>query len=71
MAKMWPKEVPLWVVANERRSAEIKVFRKLQEELNDEWEVFYSRPWWGIGHNGEEVDGEAVVAWEFRCCYAS
>ena len=59
MAKMWPKEVPLWVVANERRSAEIKVFRKLQEELNDEWEVFYSRPWWGISHNGEEVDGEA------------
>jgi hypothetical protein len=59
MAKMWPKEVPSWVVANKRRSAEIKVFRKLQEELNDEWEVFYSRPWWGIGRNGEEVDGEA------------
>ena len=59
MAKMWPNEIPAWVAANERRSAEIRVYEKLREELNDDWEVFYSRPWWGIGRQGEEVDGEA------------
>jgi len=59
MAKMWPSEIPTWVSVSERRSAEIKVFNKIREELSDEWEVFYSRPWWGIGRHGEEVDGEA------------
>ena len=59
MAVMWPRALPDWVKSDPRRAAEIGVYNKLQSLLNGEWSVFYSRPWWGIGPKGGEVDGEA------------
>lgn len=64
MAKMWPKKLPFDVIENPFRNAEIKVYRKLQKELDDRFVVFYSRPWLGLKPDGEEIDGECdfVVA---------
>jgi len=59
MAIMWPRELPAWVVEDERRSAEVRVFNKLCETLDDQWEIYYSRPWWGLNLSGGEIDGEA------------
>ena len=59
MAKCIPIELPSWVLQDERRSAEIKVFEKCAAELPDDWHVFYSRPWWGLNEGGGEKDGEA------------
>jgi hypothetical protein len=59
MANCIPQELPDWVLQDERRTAEIKVFQKCRSELSDEWHVFYSRPWWGINERGGEKDGEA------------
>jgi hypothetical protein len=40
------------------------VYRNLDLVLDDEWSVYYSRPWWGLSKTGGEIDGEAdfVVA---------
>jgi hypothetical protein len=59
MATMWPKEIPPWIAADSRRSAEIEVYKKLRDELDVGWSAYYSRPWWGISRSGAEVDGEA------------
>lgn len=59
MAKCVPSILPAWVEQDERRSAEIRVYQKCKEVLNDEWHVFYSRPWWGLNSKGGEKDGEA------------
>lgn len=64
MAVMWPRKLPEWVVQDPRRAAECDVYKKLGLVLNDEWSVYYSRPWWGLNNTGGEIDGEAdfVVA---------
>lgn len=61
---MWPREVPAEIRANPLRRAECRVYDRLKEELSDEYEVFYSRPWFGLNQYGEEIDGECdfVVA---------
>ena len=59
MAIMWPREIPSWVAEDNRRSAEVRVFNKLEELLDDSWSIYYSRPWWGINLTGGEIDGEA------------
>jgi cytidylate kinase len=59
MAKCIPTELPNWVLQEERRSTEIKVYEKCADELSDEWHIFYSRPWWGLNAQGGEKDGEA------------
>lgn len=59
MARMWPTQIPRHIQRDPRRSAEIRVYNKLSEHLDDEWEVYYSRPWWGISPTGGERDGEA------------
>ena len=56
---MWPRTIPNWVSSEPRRAAEISVYRRLEKELDDQWGVFYSRPWWGVNSRGGEVDGEA------------
>jgi len=56
---MWPKVLPDWVLADIRRKAEIVVYRQLERTLPDSWNVFYSRPWWGVSEKGGELDGEA------------
>lgn len=64
MAVMWPRRLPEWVVQDPRRAAECEVYKKLDLVLDDEWSVYYSRPWWGLSKTGGEIDGEAdfVVA---------
>jgi len=59
MAVMWPRVLPEWVMQDPRRSAEREVYRQLQLVLNEDWTVYYSRPWWGITPRGGEIDGEA------------
>lgn len=59
MAIMWPREIPSWVAEDERRSAEVRVFNKLGELLDNSWSIYYSRPWWGLNLTGGEIDGEA------------
>jgi hypothetical protein len=61
---MWPHPIPPDVLRNPRRATEIEVYRKLEKELDDEWWVFYSRPWLGLTATGGEKDGECdfVVA---------
>lgn len=59
MAVMWPRRVPEWVLADRRRQAEVEVYEQLARTLDDGWQVFYSRPWWGIGPRGGEQEGEA------------
>lgn len=56
---MWPKILPHWVLSDPRRAAEVEVYNRLERMMPDEWTVFYSRPWWGIGPKGGELDGEA------------
>lgn len=59
MAIMWPNQLPEWVLMDTRRAAERKVYNKLRESLDDNWKVYYSRPWYGISKNGGEIEGEA------------
>lgn len=59
MAVMWPRSLPQWVLQDPRRSAECKVYETFDRVLDDEWSVYYSRPWWGISRTGGEIDGEA------------
>lgn len=64
MAKMWPERLPRSVRNNPLRSAECRIYDRLNKCLGDDWVVFYSRPWLGLSSAGEEIDGEAdfVVA---------
>jgi hypothetical protein len=56
---MWPRNLPQWVEQDPRRSAERHVYSNLKRHLDNEWTVYYSRPWWGISRTGAELDGEA------------
>lgn len=59
MARMWPVEIPTWVLQDRRRSSESKVFNTLKRSLDDNWSVYYSRPWYGLSITGGEIEGEA------------
>lgn len=59
MAIMWPRAIPPEIRADRRRRAEIEVFARLEQDLDDNWYAFYSRPWWGLSDRGGELDGEA------------
>lgn len=58
MAKMWPRRLPREVLENPLRAAEIKVYNRLSEVLDESFTVFYSRPWLGLTPSGAERDGE-------------
>lgn len=64
MAVMWPRKLPEWVERDPRRTSECEVYKKFDLVLDDEWSVYYSRPWWGLSKTGGEIDGEVdfVVA---------
>ena len=68
MAKMWPAKLPFHVMNDPRRSAECKVFRRMEDVLDDSFAVFYSRPFLGPKPDGEEIDGECdfIIAHEKR-----
>lgn len=59
MAKMTPVSFPKELENDPRRNAEKKVFSALRDSLPDEFEVYYSRPWWGLDPDGSEKHGEA------------
>ena len=58
MANLWPRILPPSVAQDSRRRAEVRVYNKLHDKLDDGFTVFYSRPWFGIDEHGEERDGE-------------
>lgn len=58
MAHIWPKQLPNDIRKSPIREAEVRVYDALEEALNDEFIVFYSRPWLGEDRFGNELDGE-------------
>lgn len=58
MARLWPEKLPSSVRLDKRRRAETRVYDKLSEVLDDKFVVFYSSPWLGTDHLGNERDGE-------------
>ncbi len=58
MATMWPQDIPKEIAEEPFRSAEVRVFRKLEAELPDPYVVFYAKPWFGYDPKGNEIDGE-------------
>lgn len=58
MAILWPRELPVSVRQDRRRSAEVRVYDRLAAILDDSFTVFYSSPWLGTDHLGNERDGE-------------
>ena len=63
---MFPSVVPDYIRQDPYREAEVWVYDRLREDLDDDWRCYYSRPWIGLTPAGEEKDGEAdfVVAHE-------
>lgn len=61
---MFPSVVPDYIRRDVYRESECWVYDQLKEELDDDWRVYYSRPWIGLTDQGEEKEGEAdfVVA---------
>jgi len=58
MAVLWPRKLPRSVLDDPRRRAEVRVYDKLAEVLDDSFHVFYSSPWLGTDRMGNEKDGE-------------
>ena len=58
MAIMWPRKLPVDIASDILRTTECRVYRQLQNALEDPFVVFYSRPWLGLTYLGEEKDGE-------------
>ncbi|MRH77615.1 AAA family ATPase [Spiribacter sp. C176] len=58
MAVLWPKKLPRSIVDDPRRKAEVRVYDRLAEVLDDSFHVFYSSPWLGTDRLGNEKDGE-------------
>lgn len=58
MATLWPRELPVSIRQDSRRRAEVRVYDRLAEVLDDSFTVFYSSPWLGTDHLGNERDGE-------------
>ncbi|GAB4511287.1 MAG: ATP-binding domain-containing protein [Roseibium sp.] len=58
MAVLWPRKLPRSVLDDPRRKAEVRVYDRLAEVLDDSFHVFYSSPWLGTDPLGNEKDGE-------------
>lgn len=58
MAVLWPRQLPRSIRDDPRRSAEVRVYDRLAEVLDDSFHVFYSSPWLGTDRLGNEKDGE-------------
>lgn len=58
MAVLWPRKLPRSVRDDPRRKAEVRVYERLAEVLDDSFHVFYSSPWLGTDRLGNEKDGE-------------
>ncbi len=58
MAVLWPRKLPRSILDDPRRKAEVRVYDRLGEVLDDSFHVFYSSPWLGTDRLGNEKDGE-------------
>lgn len=58
MAILWPCKLPQSILNDPRRNAEVRVYNKLGQVLDDSFHVFYSSPWLGTDRLGNEKDGE-------------
>lgn len=58
MALLWPRKLPRSILDDPRRRAEISVYNRFAEALDDSFHVFYSSPWLGTDRLGNEKDGE-------------
>ena len=58
MAILWPGKLPRSVRDDPRRRAEVRVYDRIAEVLDDSFHVFYSSPWLGTDRLGNEKDGE-------------
>ena len=58
MAVLWPRKLPRSVLDDPRRRAEVRVYDRLADVLDDSFHVFYSSPWLGTDRLGNEKDGE-------------
>ena len=58
MAVLWPRKLPRSVLDDPRRRAEVRVYDRLADVLDDSFHVFYSSPWLGTDSLGNERDGE-------------
>lgn len=58
MAVLWPRKLPRSVLDDPKRKAEVRVYDRLAEVLDDSFHVFYSSPWLGTDRLGNEKDGE-------------
>lgn len=58
MPVMFPERLPRDIRDNFMRGAECLVYDRLREVLDNEWHVYYSRPWMGLTPDGREVEGE-------------
>lgn len=56
---MIPPELPQSARDDPRRTAEIKVYEALREQLPNEFRVYYSRPWRARQPDGTVLEGEA------------
>ena len=59
MAHMHPKVLPPEIKRDPLRAAERKFYAECEEQLPNDYHVFYSSPWLGTTFDGEEIDGEA------------
>ena len=55
---IWPARLPKSIRQKRRRRSEVRVYDKLAAELEEDFTVFYSSPWLGTDHHGNEKDGE-------------
>jgi hypothetical protein len=56
---MYPRIIPEVVLKDKNRSAEIRIYDLLREQLPDTFACYYSRPWHRFTPHGAEQDGEA------------
>lgn len=59
MAKMYPRSIPEPILKDKNRSAEIRIYELLREQLPESFACYYSRPWHRFTPEGAEQDGEA------------
>ena len=58
MAKMIPSRIPELLLSDVKRGAERAVYEALQYQLDDQYTVYWSRPWHRFNPNGTGRDGE-------------
>jgi len=59
MAVMFPSQIPDEIRDDPRREAECLVYDELNNQLDENFHVYYSSPWLQMHPDGREVEGEA------------